>query len=169
MRTDTLPSPGMLSMGINLQSTMARAISAVELQGAVPGAGGKTHAAKTLDNFLVAARTAIAGFIDAVVPSRGTMTVRPSEPDRVVIRFNKELDRKFVPAVGVFVIAGTVRTVTRVDIDGPDVVLTLNAPFASGNAYTVTYNAPGVGSNGVRDLSGNLVASWAATAGTPLA
>jgi hypothetical protein len=162
MRKDSLPSPGMLSMGINLQSTMSKAISAVELA-AMTGAGGKTSLAKQLDVFLTAAKTAIAGFIDAVAPT--VLTRALTDASTIRIRADKWLDAQYVPVTTAFAITGTVRTVTAVRVDGPDIVLTVSAPFATGNAINVAYTQPGAVSN-ARDLSGNLLATFAAAAVT---
>lgn len=163
MRKDSLPSPGMLSMGTALHTNLVKAVSAVELA-AMTGAGGKTSLAKTLDNCLVAARTAIAGFIDAVVPGVSARTAGASFPSVIRIRTDKWLDPGFVPAGTAFAVTVQARTVTAVAIDGPDIILTLSAPLVAG-AVSVAYTQPGAASN-VRDLSGNLLASFTAAAVT---
>jgi hypothetical protein len=177
MRKDSLPSPGPLSMGVQLHAVMAKAISAIEISGSAGGSGaGKAPYAKQLDTFLVAARAAISGFIDAVVP---TIAARISggypdafdaagnrlPPTQVIrIRTNKQLDPSFLPATTAFAIASPARTVTRVAIDGPDVVLSLSAALsvAEGATATVSYTQPGAATN-LRDLSGNVLATSAAT------
>lgn len=163
MRKEALPSPGMLSMGTALHTNLAKAVSAVELS-AMTGAGGKTSLAKTLDNCLVAARTAIAGFIDSVLPTVSARTVADSFPDVIRIRTDKWLDAGFVPPTTAFAVTVQARTVTAVAIDGPDIVLTLSAALAAG-AVSVAYTKPGATSN-VRDLSGNELAAFTATAVT---
>lgn len=174
MRKDTLPSPGPLSMGASLHATVAKAISAIEI--ASVGGGGKAPYAKRLDDFFVAARTAIATYIDAVVP---TITARISggytgavdagggwiPPSQVIrIRTSKQLDPAFLPAASAFAVASPARTVTRAVIDGPDIVLSLSAPLsvAEGATATVSYVQPGAPTN-ARDLSGNVLAASAAT------
>lgn len=170
MRKDTLPSPGPLSMGLQLHACMAKAISSIEIS-SVGGAGKAPYAAR-LDAFLVAARTAIATYIDAVVPTVLTRTVGTVPATRmfgqdwltgqiVRVRTSKELDRSYVPAPAAFAIAGS--TISYVQVEGPDILLLLAAPVAVGDGTkTVAYTQPGAVSN-VRDLSGNLLASFVAT------
>lgn len=164
MRVETLPSPGLLSNGIRLRIEMAKAISAVEIVGGIPANGGKTSTAKTMDDFLVAARAAIAGFIEAVAPTVVSRAIRASFPNQIVITASEGLDPKFVPAPAAFAITGQTRTITEVKVDGPFVILTVNTPFAAG-AVNVAYTQPGAASN-LRDLSGNLLASFTAAAVT---
>lgn len=165
MRRESLPSPGKLSMGIKLQSEMAKAVSAVELQAGV--SGGKSSAAKQLDNFLTAAKTAIAGFIDAVAPLVSTRVIEAANPSVIRVRYDKWMDAAYVPAGTAFavLVATVARTVTAVRVDGPDVLLTLATPVAAGEAVTVAYTQPGAVSN-LRDLSGNLAATYTAQAVT---
>jgi Putative flagellar system-associated repeat len=163
MRKDSLPSPGLLSMGINLQGTAARAISAIEI--AAQYSGGKTSMAYQLDQFFAACRTALTAFIDVIVPTILTMLVVKDVPLEIRLAASEGLDPKFVPAGTAFAITGTARTVSAVRIDGPYVYLTLSAPLATGNPVSVAYTQPGAASN-LRDLSGNLLASYIATAAT---
>lgn len=160
MRKDSLPSPGLLSMGINLQTTAAKAISAVEI--AAMYSGGKTSMAWQLDQFFAACRASLVSFIEVVLPTILAMTVIKDIPGEIRLFASEGVDPKFVPAGTAFAITGTVRTVTSVRIDGPYVYLVLNAPLVTGNPVSVAYTAPGV--NAVRDLSGNLLASFVAAA-----
>lgn len=172
MRRDSLPSPGMLNMGIDLQGRMARAISAVEVNAGQ--SGGVSSMAKQLDNFLVSARTAIGGFIDAVAPTVLNYTVGTANRARplsgmvvgnfVRIRTSKMLDRAYVPAAAAFTLGGPAKTISAVEVDGPDIILTVTAPYVSSDAgITVAYTQPGAATN-VRDLSGNLLATFTAQA-----
>lgn len=150
-------------MGIKLQSEMAKAVSAVELS-AMTGAGGKTSLAKQLDNFLVAARNAIAGLIDAVAPTVSSRNVGAVSASVVRIRADKWLDAAFVPAPAAFALAAPAKTISKVEVDGPDILLHVTVPYTSADsAPTVAYTQPGATSN-VRDLSGNLLATFAAAA-----
>lgn len=173
MRRESLPSPGMLSMGIDLQGRMARAISSVEVNAGQ--SGGISSQAKQLDNFLVAARAAISAFIDAVLPvvsSRNVGAANYAIPGSgqvagnfVRIRTSKMLDRSYVPAAAAFALASPAKVISNVQVDGPDVILTVTVPYtAADTTATVAYTAPGAGANGVRDLSGNLLATFAAAA-----
>jgi hypothetical protein len=163
----------MVPMGIDIQGRMARAISAIEQNAGV--SGGTSSMAKQFDNFLVAARTAIAGFIDAVAPtvsSRLTGVLNPADsrlPNQIIrIRCSKWLDRSFVPAVTAFAVASPVKAIQRVEIDGPDILITVDTPFTTGQTPTIAYTQPGAATN-IRDLSGNLLATFAATALTSAA
>lgn len=164
MRVETLPSPGLLSNGIRCRIEMAKAISAIEINAGIPANGGKSSTAKPFDDFLVACRTAIASFIETVVPTVVSRAIRASFPNQVVITFSEGLDRKFVPAPAAFAITGQVRTISKVEVDGPFVILTVTVPFVAG-AVNVAYTQPGATSN-LRDESGNLVASFTAAAVT---
>lgn len=172
MRRDSLPSPGMLNMGIDLQGRMARAISAVEVNAGQ--SGGVSSMAKQLDTFLTAAKTAIAGFIDAVVPTVSSRTVGTANyatpmsgqvtGNFVRIRTSKMLDRAYVPPASAFALASPAKVISNVQIDGPDIILTVTVPYvATDTTATVAYTQPGAATN-VRDLSANLLATFAATA-----
>lgn len=174
MRKDSLPSPGRLSMGIRLQGEMSKAISAVELQAA--SGGGTSSIAKQLDNFLVAARNAIAAFIDAVVPTVsariaggyvgaiGTDGVQVHPNATLRVRANKWMDAMYNPGPAAFTLATPALVPTKVIVDGPDLVLVLPRQLTSaeGGTVTVAYAQPGAATN-ARDLSGNLLAAFAAT------
>lgn len=161
MRVASLPSPGLLSNGIRTRIELAKAISAVEIQAGYNS--GKASAAKSLDNFLVACRTAIASFIETVAPTLASAAIGLNNTKRIVLTFSEGIDKRFVPAVGAFAIAGQVKAVTKVTIDGPFVYLDVATDFVAG-AVTVAYTKPGT--DQLRDLSGNEVATFGATAVT---
>jgi hypothetical protein len=160
MRVDTLPSPGRLSMGINIRTIMAKAISALELQATYTG---KATEAAQFDTFLVASRAAIAAFIDVVAPTAIAYFIKSAEASKVYVQLSEGVDPKFVPPASAFVIAGTAKVVSKVEVDGPFLILTVTVPFVNGNAATVAYTQPG-GIGNARDLSGNLLASFTAQA-----
>lgn len=164
MRVETLPSPGLLSNGIRIRIEAAKAISAVEINAGIPANSGKSSTAKPLSDFFTACATALSGFLDVTVPTNTARTISPSKTSRLVLAFSEGLDPKFVPAGAAFAVAGQVKTVTSVVVDGPLVILTVNTPFIAG-AVTVAYTQPGATTN-LRDLSGNLVANITATAVT---
>lgn len=152
MRVDTLPSPGQLSMGINIRNIMARAISSIELSGRFTG---KASQAKQFDTFLVAARAAIATFIDAVLPTYVSGAIALAAPTKLVLTYSEPLDPTIVPAVGSFV-TSPAKTFSSVVVQGATVTLTATTAFVAGET-TVTYTAPGT--NALRDTSGNLLAT----------
>lgn len=160
MRVDTLPSPGRLSMGIQIRTIMAKAISAIELQGTYTG---KATEAWQFDQFLQACRTAVATFIETVAPTVLARFINSAEANKVYIQASEGIDPKFVPLPAAFAITGVAKTISKVEIDGPYIVLTVTVPFVNGNVSNVAYTQPGGAAN-LRDLSGNLLASFAATA-----
>ena len=161
MRVDTLPSPGLLHMGLQIRTQMAQTISGIEI---VAGAtGGKASQAAQFDAFLVACRTAISTFIEVVAPTITARAIRASEPTKLYLLAGEGLDPKFVPPVTAFAIAGVTKVVSKVEIDGPFIVLTVTVPWVFGNVSTVAYTQPGATTN-ARDLSGNLLASFTAAA-----
>ena len=170
MRVETLPSPGILSMGIRLRTEAARAISAVEMNAGLSVNGGKSVSAKALSDFFTACAAAVAGFIDVVAPTVLSRSIPVGDlgGNWIRVRHSEGLDPAYVPAPAAFVVAGVARTVTAVKIQGPDVMLQVNAPFVTGNAPTVAYTQPG-GAGNLRDLSGNLLASYTAQAVTAMA
>jgi hypothetical protein len=161
MRVETLPSPGLLSNGIRIRIEAAKAISAVEINAGIAANGGKSSTAKPLSDFFTACAAALAGFVDATAPTNTARTISPSFTSRLTLAFSEGLDPKFVPAGAAFAVAGQVKTVTKVTVDGPLVHLDVNTPFIIG-AVTVAYTQPGATTN-LRDLSGNLVANITAT------
>lgn len=161
MRIETLPSPGLLSNGIRLRTEAAKAISAIEIQ-ATFGSGKATYA-KALSDFFTACAASISTFLDVTVPTVLTRAIDKSFANQLRIRHSEGLDPGFVPLPAAFTVAGVAKTVSKVQMDGPDVILTVTVPFVTGNAATVAYTQ-GAAAERLRDLSGNLVASYTAAA-----
>lgn len=158
MRPDFLPSPGFIPSGHRLRQEVTKAISYVETVASLKA--GKTEQAKSLDDFLVACRTAIAGFIEAVLPTYVSSLITNTERTKLVVTFSEGLDDRFVPAGTTFV-SSPARTFSKVEVVGNKVHLTATVAYAAG-AVTIAYNAPGAPANGLRDTSGNLLATFAA-------
>lgn len=152
-----LPSPGLIPNGPKVRTELARAISYVEVVGGMQG--GKLAQAKTLDTFLVAARAAIASFIDTVVPTYVSSLITNTARTKLVLTFSEALDPAHVPAASAFT-TSPARTISAVEVVGTKVHLTVTAAFVAG-ATTVAYTKPGSGSV-LKDLSGNDVATFAA-------
>lgn len=177
MRIENIPSPGLLSNGIRLQTEMAKAISAVEILAGFTA--GKSTAAKALSDCFAAGVTALSTFLDVTVPTVVSRTIEKfanttnpagaagsagqTAKVTVRIRHSEQLDNRFIPAPSAFVIAAPAKTITKVCIDGPDVILTVSVAFADVDTPTVAYTQPGAASN-LRDLSGNLLANYTAQA-----
>ena len=164
MRVASLPSPGLLSNGIRIRIEMAKAISAIEINGGISINGGKSSAAAPFKAFLDASNAAIATFLDVTAPTVASRSVALSNTKRIVLAFSEGLDEKFVPAPAAFAITGQTRVISNVTVDGPFVYLDLATAVVAG-ALNVAYTQPGAASN-LRDLSGNLVASFTAAAVT---
>ncbi len=156
MRIESLPSPGLLSNGIKLRTEMAKAISAVEIQAGF--ASGKATYAKALTDFCTACIAALSTFVDSVVPTVTARTVTLPTGQSVRIRHSKGIDPQYEPPISAFAVSG--KTISRLRIDGPDIILHLTVPYTVGAAGgTVSYTQPGTTGN-VRDLSGNLLANY---------
>lgn len=164
MRVETLPSPGFLSNGVRIRIEAAKAISAAEINAGIPANAGKSSTASQLKVFFDACSAAVAGLVDNVVPTIASRIAVPANPKRITLIATEGLDKKFTPAGTAFAITGQVRTVTKVTVDGPMVHLDFDVALAAG-AVSVAYTQPGATTN-LRDLGGNLVASFTATAVT---
>lgn len=158
MRVETLPTPGMLSMGIRLRTEASKAISSVEIFAGRNG--GTSGAATQLHAFFTACATAIASLRDLVAPTVVSRT-GTTGVNRVVITTSEALDPRIIPPLTAFV-TSPVRTITDISIDG----LKINVDYdgvALVNANTIAYTQPGT-ANKLQDLGGNLLASFTASA-----
>lgn len=164
MRVATLPSPGLLSNGIRIRIEAAKAISAVEINAGIPVNGGKSRNAQPLSAFFTACAASLSTFLDATVPTVASRSIAPSAAKRITIACSEGMDKKFVPAAAAFAITGQARTIEKVTVDGPFIHIDVTAAFIAG-AVNIAYTQPGATSN-LRDVSGNLLASFTATAVT---
>lgn len=165
MRVETLPSPGLLSNGIRIRVEAAKAISAVEINAGIAANGGKSSTAKPLSDFFTACAAALSTLLDVTAPTVTARSIAPSNTKRITITLSEGLSGKFVPAVGDFAIAGQVKAVTKVTIDGPFVYLDVATAFVAG-AVTLAYTQNVAVAKRLQDESGNQVASFTATAVT---
>lgn len=157
MRETNLPSPGRLSNSHNLRRTSAIAISSVQMA-AAHTPGGKVRAANQLQAFFTACAAALASYIDSVVPTVATR-VRTAT-NTVVLTFSEDMDQTKVPATSAFVFTPA-RTVTAVAFTGSKQVTITATGAVAGD--TLAYTQPGAATN-LRDLAGNLVASFSGAA-----
>jgi hypothetical protein len=156
MKFDALPSPGFIGSGLELQKQCVKAISYTEVMASLKG--GKTEQAKSLTTFFTACIAAVSAFVDAVLPTFVSAAInRTAAPKTLVVTLSEPL-MNVVPDHTSFTTTGG-GNVQAVAILGSTVVLTNSANFPA-TAVTVSYTAPGT--NGLRDLSGNLVASFTA-------
>lgn len=156
MKLDALPSPGFIPSGQRLQAELTKAISYVEVVGGLRG--GKTEQAKSLDTFLVAARAAVADYIDVTLPTFVSAAIDAETPKVLTITLSESLDPTVVSAGAAFT-ASPSKSWAKVEVIGERVVLTATTAFAAG-ATTIAYTKPGT--NALRDLSGNQLATFSA-------
>ena len=161
MKYDALPSPGFIGSGLELQKQCVKAISYTEVMASLKG--GKTEQAKSLTTFFNACVAAVAAFVDSVSPTFVSAVVnRAAAPKTLTITLSEGLDATVVPAAAAFTLSQG-GPVAAVSVVGNTVVLTSTTAF-SASAITVAYTQPGT--NGVRDTSGNLLATFGAQAVT---
>ena len=158
MRLENLPSPGMLSMGIRLQTEAAKAISSVEIFSA--RAGGTSGSATRLHAFFTACATAIASLRDLAVPTVVSRT-QPVGANVITIITSEGLDPRIHCDLTNFV-TNPVRTITDVDIQGTKLLVSYSGASLA-NTNTIAYTQP-AGANKLQDMGGNLLASFAAAA-----
>lgn len=165
MRVNDLPSAGLLSNGTRIRIEAAKAISAVQVNAGIAANLGKSSNAKPLKDFFDTCSAALTSLLDVTVPVIAARSILPSAPTEMVLTYGEGLDPAHVPDVTDFVIAGQVKAVTKVKIDGPSVRLTVGTPFIAG-AVTVAYTQNATASKRLQDISGNQAASFVATAVT---
>lgn len=158
MRVETLLSPGMLSMGIRLQSEASKAISSVEIFAA--RAGGTSGSATKLHAFFTDCASKIASLRDLTAPTVSTRT-QPTGGLTVTLTTSEPLDPRIIPPTTSFV-TNPVRTIEKVKIDGNKLLVTYSGASLA-NTNTIAYTQPG-GANKLQDLGGNLLATFAAAA-----
>lgn len=99
---------------------------------------------------------------DVTPPTMTSAAVSNATPSTVTLTASETLDSGFQPAASAFTITGhTVLAVTG--MSGATVTLSVSPAFVNGESATVSYTQPA--SNGLRDLVGNLMATFP----TPLA
>lgn len=123
-----------------------------------PGSGGL----RDLAGNQMATQSAInitnnAPVIDSTPPTLSNATVASGTPSTLTMTASENLDTTNVPAASAFTVSG--HTVTGVAVASGTVTLSLGEVFVAGEpARTVSYTQPG--SAGIRDLAGNLLASF---------
>jgi hypothetical protein len=95
---------------------------------------------------------------DIVAPtvSSGSVAVANATPATVTLTASEALDTNYTPAASAFTVTG--HTVLSVSISGSTINLTVSPAFVNGETSTVMYTQPAT--NGVRDLVGNLMATF---------
>ena len=159
MRIENLLSPGLLSNAIDLRSAACRAISNIEVTaGRTPG--GLTSGANALHAFFTDCATKVASLRDVTAPTVASRT-QATGANTFKITTSEPLDPRIIPPTTAFV-TSPARTITGVEIVGLDVLVTYTgASLTNGN--TVAYTQPS-GANKLQDPSGNLLASFGASA-----
>lgn len=161
MRIENLPSPGIISTSEQLRREAARAISYVETVAAVTQ-GGKVSSAKSLSTFFAACKSAADAVADTTAPTITARAISAAAPDQIKLTMSEPLNATVVPANSAFTLASPAKTVKSIQISQNVVTITVTAAYTPGDtAPTVAYTAPGT--NALRDVSGNLLASSGAT------
>lgn len=163
MRIENLPSPGQLGQGLQLRTVAAKAISYCETVAAITP-GGKVSSANQLSAFFAACKTAVDAVADTVAPTITARQVRATAPTVIELTFSEPLDATIVPSIAAFAAAGVAKTISAIRVSENKVFLTVTAAYVVGNfpTATIAYTAPGT--NALRDVAGNLLATSAATA-----
>jgi hypothetical protein len=157
MRVETLLSPGLIARGLQLRAMAAQAISTVEITaGRTPG--GKINTAKTLQAFFSDCASKLSSYVDSVLPTFASALIASGQGTKLAITMSEDMDPTVVPAGSAFT-TSPAKTVSAVSVQGKIVTLTVSAAFVPG-AVTVAYTQPGT--NALRDLSGNLLATFTA-------
>lgn len=163
MRDTNIVSPGLLSNGFLLRREAAKAISAIEIQ-AARTSGGKTQAAAKLSAFFADCVSKLAGFVEAVLP---TVTTRVRTSATVAtITFSEALQPSSGSIPLSSVVFSPVRVISNIATTGSTMVIT-GVGITAGDTITytppaVTYSAgsPQPKSLGVKDLAGNVAATF---------
>lgn len=161
MRDTSIVSPGILSNGFLIRREAAKAISTIEIQCART-AGGKTPAAAKLKAFFDDCSSKLAAFVEVVLPTV-TTRVRTSATT-ATITFSEALTPSTSVPLSCFTIGA--RVLSGVVVTGSTVVIT-GVAITAGDIVTYTPPAtftsagnPVPQSNGIRDLAGNLAATF---------
>lgn len=105
---------------------------------------------------------------DATLPVLESAAVNNASPTILRLTFSESLDPAYSVAGTAWAAAGSVsgaKTVTSTSIVKNKITLTMNEAYETTDVITVAYTAPG-GAQDIRDLSGNLLASFTAEAVT---
>lgn len=156
MTPDQLPSLPSLSSGSHVRSQVAHLISEglekVARYGAGNAGGGALNELKT---FFDACNTAIASYLDAVLP---TVTTRVrTNSTTATITFNEALAASTSVPLSCFTIGA--RVLSAVVVTGSTVVIT-GVAITAGDIVTYTPPTGGDASKGIKDDAGNLAAGF---------
>lgn len=153
MKLTSLISPGMLSNAGRLRIEVATALSRAQLT-SMGQAGGKSKAAKDLQNFLNAAAGLLAPYVESTAPTV-VSRVRTSATVATVT-FSEVLaaGENNTPAASAFTLTGGA-TITSVRVAGSTIVIEGTGITAG---QTLAYTAPT--KNKLTDISGNAVANF---------
>lgn len=165
MKVNDIPSAGLLSNGTRVRIEAAKAISAVQINAGIAANAGKSRNAKQLQDFFTFCANQLTTFLEVVAPVIAARSIAASSAQRLTLTYSEGLDKRFVPDVTDFVIAGQAKAVTKVTIDGPFVYLDVATAFVTG-AVTVAYTQNATVSKRLQDSSNNQAASFTATAVT---
>lgn len=101
---------------------------------------------------------------DVTAPLLAAAFINNATPTVLRLQFSEDLDPNYKPASSVWTIGGVSKTISSYAISGKNITITVTVAFASGDAPTIAYTNPGSG--GIRDKSGNVLATFTAEAVT---
>lgn len=154
MKLTSLISPGLLANAGRLRIEASTALSRAQII-SLQSAGGKSKAAKDLQNFFNAMSGLLAPFVESTVPTVVSRVRTSSTVATVTFSEVLAAGDKVVPSASAFALTGGA-TITSVRISGATVILEGTGIAA---AQTLTYTQPATGAKLV-DLSGNAVATF---------
>jgi hypothetical protein len=164
MRDTSIVSPGILSNGFLIRREAAKAISTIEIQcSRTPG--GKTPSAAKLKAFFDDCSAKLVAFVELVLPTV-TTRVRTSATLATITMSEALTPTNGSLPVSAFVFTPA-RTVTNVQTTGSTILITVAAGLTVGDSLTYTPPAGTVSAgnpvlqvNGVKDVAGNLAATF---------
>lgn len=119
------------------------------------------NASSTLDvGFITDGEISISVYSDATAPLLEAAYINAATATILRLKFNEELDPNYKPASSVWTIGGVAKTISDYSFSGVYIYITVTVAFGSGDTVTIAYTNPGSG--GIRDKSGNVLATFTA-------
>lgn len=99
--------------------------------------------------------------VDTIAPVYVVGTIANASPTQISVLFSDSLDASYAAtSAWACTVNASARTVSTASVSGSTVTLTLASAVSGGDVVTLAYTQPGSG--GVRDLAGNLLATFSA-------
>lgn len=134
----------------------------------VSWSNGKNDASGISGSLQVTGAVTVGVVSDAVAPLLESAAVNNASPTMLRLTISEDLDPAYKVAGTAWAADGSVsgaKTVSATNISKNKITLTMDEAYVATDVITVAYTAPG-GAQDIRDLSGNLLASFTAEAVT---